>query len=157
MSYERKGMGTNGAATTVATPAPRPEPRAVVPQPPEQSPDIEQVGRQMAQIASFLRPQELASGAAILAVPILAIPAIAGAFGGGDGHRLGGAAYGLVTGTVAGIVGYPLAIRASRSVAHARRSPQFHSAGIVPLIGLTLGIMAVPAYFAGKRAKGDER
>jgi hypothetical protein len=111
----------------------------------------------MAQMASFFAPRGVASVWPFM-IPVLAVPSVAGAFGGGDGNRLGGAAYGLVAGTVTGIVGYPLAAMASvRLRDSSDRSSPFMFGGIVPLVAMTVGMMGVPAYFAGKRAKGGDR
>jgi hypothetical protein len=106
----------------------------------------------MAQMASFFLPRQIAQAWPFM-IPILAVPAAAGAFGAGDENRLGGAAYGLIAGTASGIVGWPLAVMAMRRTGSARTG----FGGLIPSLALTFGIMAVPAYFAGKRAKGEVR
>jgi hypothetical protein len=153
MSYVRSGMGTNGetlVATREVAPAPvEREVRAA----PEQPSDIERTGLLMGQLASYLAPNRLAQ-VWPFTIPILAIPAVSGAFGGGDGHRLGGAAYGLVTGVGTAIVGYPLLVLVTTHIGRQRQA--LLGSGYLPFF-IAAGALAVPAYFTGKRAKGGAR
>jgi hypothetical protein len=149
MSYESaSGMGTNGATiSAIPETVPTPEPqRSVVATPPEQPEEVDLAARQMLQLASYFRPEGIAS-AWIFMIPLMAVPAVSGAVGAGSANRLGGAAYGVVAGTVAGLLAWP-ALRLALPQLSGRSGLGIGLAGLA-------AALTVPAYFAGKRAQEE--